>query len=126
MHEMSIATALLEQVEQALPENSRLVEVRIDVGALEHLDSEVMRLAWQSLTAEAPALADSALEINRVSLRIRCRNCGCVHEPEDIYGMLCPQCASAQPEILQGSGIVLTGLSVDQEIQADKECPDGD
>lgn len=121
MHEMSIATALLEQVEAVMPENSRLAEVRIEVGALEHLDSEVMRLAWQSLTADAPPLAGSMLEIRRVSLRIRCRNCGCIYEPEDIYGMICPQCAAAQPEILQGSGIVLIGLSVDQEIQADQE-----
>jgi hydrogenase nickel incorporation protein HypA/HybF len=121
MHEMSIASALLEQVELSLPEEGRLVEVRIAVGALEHLDSEVMRLAWESLVFERPRLSSSALKVNHVSLRIRCRKCGHVHEPEDIYGMLCPLCASAQPEILQGSGIVLTGLSVDQELPAGKE-----
>ncbi|MFG0252956.1 MAG: hydrogenase maturation nickel metallochaperone HypA [Phycisphaerales bacterium JB038] len=121
MHEMSIASALLEQVELSLPQEGRLVEVRIAVGALEHLDSEVLRLAWESLVMQRPRLAGSRLEVNHVSLRIRCRKCGHVHEPEDIYGMLCPLCASAQPEILQGSGIVLTGLSVDQGIAAGKE-----
>lgn len=126
MHEMSIATALLEQVEQALPPHSRLVEVRLSVGVIEHLEGVVMRLAWESLTADRPALAGSTLEIIRVSLRIRCGNCGHVHEPADVYGMLCPLCATARPEILQGSGIVLTGLSVDQQVQAGEECSDGD
>ncbi len=121
MHEMSIASALLEQVELSLPGEGRLVEVRIAVGALEHLDSEVMRLAWESLVFERPRVSSSVLRVNHVSLRIRCRKCGHVYEPEDIYGTLCPQCASAQPEILQGSGIVLTGLSVDQELPVGKE-----
>ena len=69
--------------------------------ALEHLDAEVMRLAWESLVLERPRLHGSSLEISHVSLRIRCRKCSHVHEPEDIYGMLCPLCNSAQPEILR-------------------------
>ncbi|MCK4871740.1 MAG: hydrogenase maturation nickel metallochaperone HypA [Phycisphaerales bacterium] len=118
MHEMSIATALLEQVQALLPEAATLTEVRIDIGSLEHLDSELMRFAWAALVESEPAVKGSALTITRIATRIRCKTCGHAYEPEDAYTMLCPQCGAAHPEVLAGSGIVLKGLTVEQPTQA--------
>jgi len=125
MHEMSITNALVEQVEAVLPAGARLTEVRLEVGVLEHLDAEIMELAWQAITDEKEEMQGAALKIKRVSLRIRCRNCGNEYEPPDIYGMICPECDSASPQVLQGSGVLLRGISAEQPDTAEKELRDG-
>jgi hydrogenase nickel incorporation protein HypA/HybF len=115
MHEMSIATALKEQVQTFLPPRAALREVRIEVGSLEHLDDVVMQMAWESLVELEDATRGSALVIDRIPIRIRCRDCSCEYQPEDHFAMACPDCGAARPEVLQGSGIVLRGVTYDEE-----------
>lgn len=116
MHEASIAAALMEQVRPFVPEGAALHLVRLDVGALEHIDDEVLQAAWDGMT-DGTGLASSSIEVTRIPLRVRCRQCGVEHEPEDIAVLVCPECGAAQPEVLQGSGVLLRGLEVDQTIE---------
>ena len=113
MHEMSIVQSLLEQVRSFMPGRAVLKDVHLEVGGLEHLDGEVMQTVFTALT-DGSELAGAALRIVRIPVRIRCRSCGHEYEPEDTAGLLCPECGVVQPEILQGTGVLLKSLEIEE------------
>lgn len=112
MHELSIVSALVEQVRAFVPEGATLTGVRIEVGALEHLDDEALRSLFRLLTEGTP-LSGAGLAVTRVPLRVRCAACGTEHAPPDPAALFCPACEAARPEVLAGSGVVLSSIEVD-------------
>ena len=115
MHEAAIAESLYEQVKACVPEGSTLTSVHIDIGELEHLDASVLDAAWTGMTMDTP-FAGVPLGITWTPLKVRCRACGHEYVPEDKAIMICPQCDAAQPAIVQGSGVILKSLEVDQHV----------
>ncbi len=115
MHEASIIQALLEQVSPFTPQGAVLREVHIDVGELEHLDREVMETVWAALTERTP-IAGSELHIKHIPMRVRCKPCGNEYTPEDVVYLVCPSCQAVRPEVLQGTGILLRSLIVDEPV----------
>ena len=113
MHETAIAEALFEQVDSFTPDGALLRQVFIEIGHLEHLDDEIMQAAWTARSF-GTRLADSELLVTRVAVRIRCKACSREYEPEDMAMLLCPHCDAVQPEIMQGTGVLLKSLEVDQ------------
>jgi len=113
MHEISIMQALLEQVRALKPDGALLREVHLEVGELEHLDGEVMQTGWTVLTSGSE-LAGAVLSITRVPVRVRCRVCGQEYEPEDVAVLLCPNCEAVQPEVLEGTGVLLRRMAIDE------------
>ncbi len=109
MHELSIASALRDQVLQHLPQSLVLRRASLDVGTLEHLDPAVLRIAWDSL-ASIPRLQGSALDIRHVPVRLRCRACDREYAPPHQAQLSCPHCSHTRPEVLEGWGIVLVSL----------------
>jgi hydrogenase nickel incorporation protein HypA/HybF len=114
MHEVAVTEALLEQVRRFSPEEGTLLEVRIEVGALEHLDPDAMRTVWAALV-EGTAYEGATLAIDPVPLLVVCRACGTSHSPEDPAVLICPDCGAARPEVRRGSGVVLRSLEVETE-----------
>lgn len=114
MHEAAITEALLEQVRTHAPGAARVRAVRVEVGALEHLDAEVMGTIWRAMTEDSP-LSGARLEITPEPVRVRCRACGREFEPEDRAILLCPECGRASPQILSGSGVILRSIELEQE-----------
>lgn len=114
MHEAAITQALMDQVQSLIPAGGRLQRVRVEVGAMEHLDSEVMRAMWVAMIDESP-LVGAELDIERIAVRVRCRHCGVEHSPSDPAVLICPSCGLVRPEMLAGAGILLRSLEVDVE-----------
>jgi len=113
LHETAIIEALVEQVRAFLPERARLRIVRVEVGALEHLDPDVMRTVWEVATTGS-VLAGAGLDIERVPLDVECAACGHRHAPEDPAILICPRCDAVRPRVLAGSGVTLRSLEVDE------------
>ena len=122
MHEMAIAESLVEQVGRFTPPGAILREVHLQVGGLEHIEPEALRTAWTVLT-DGTGLAGAELCITREALRVRCRECGKEFEPDDPVIILCPQCGTSRPEILQGMGVLLQSLEVDQPETSQETVP---
>ena len=74
----------------------------------------VRKLAWAATTAGGE-LAGSNLEVSRIPIRVRCRACGAESQPEDPAILTCRSCGAVRPEVLEGSGIVLRSLEVEEE-----------
>ncbi len=118
MHELSIATGLLEQTLAAMQANgaSRVDELDVRVGMLRQVVDEAMEFAWRAVTEGTPA-AGSVLRITEVKPSCRCRICEGVFEPM-LDNYLCPKCKQANVEILAGNDIILQTLtcSVDEGV----------
>lgn len=116
MHEMSIASSLIEQVLELVEQNnaSKVTTVSLEVGQMRRIVPDFMETAWQSVTAETVA-DESVLEIDEIGIKARCNKCGLEFECE-LDNYLCPKCVCADVDILQGNEIILT--SVDMEIQS--------
>lgn len=113
MHEAAITAALVEQVEVFLPAQGRLIQVHIEVGEMEHLDPGVMETLWM-VSTEDTRLAGAQLTIYPVPLSVQCENCLGNWLPEDPALLVCPQCGAVRPKILEGSGVLLRSLEVEE------------
>ncbi|GLF95412.1 hydrogenase maturation nickel metallochaperone HypA/HybF [Streptomyces yaizuensis] len=100
---MSIATAVVEQVEQAAARRgaTAVAAVRLEIGELAGVVPEALEFCF-ALACEGTALAGSVLETRSVPGRARCGPCGVEWRPGLPPDLLCPRCAGARAELLAG------------------------
>ena len=75
MHELSLASSILEIVRRSVPRGARLRAVRVVAGPMRGIDPDAMRFAWQSVTAGADE-DGAALELDLRPWTLRCPECG--------------------------------------------------
>ncbi|MGW1064180.1 hydrogenase maturation nickel metallochaperone HypA/HybF [Streptomyces aureus] len=76
MHELSIAVAVVEQVEEAVRDRGRAVaSLTLRIGELAGVVPEALEFSF-GLAAEGTALAGARLLIETVEARGRCEGCG--------------------------------------------------
>ena len=113
MHEFSIATRLLELVEEQARRAGarRVASVKVVVGKLSGVVPELLREAFEFCSKGT--LAEGAeLVIEEPPLRCRCRACGAEYEPE-AFSLKCPNCGAADFEITSGRELLLESLEVE-------------
>jgi hydrogenase nickel incorporation protein HypA/HybF len=105
MHELSIASGLLEKLLEFSAQNPdcAILEVRLELGELSHIDPEQLRFCYESIAQETP-LEGSILTIARVPALVNCPHCTYRGRPDywndaltlaPIITMRCPQCGKA-------------------------------
>ncbi len=113
MHELSIITSLIEQVEQICKEQekSTVSKIVLRIGSLEYINTETFLFMFEQ--AKEGTCAEKA-ELNMIiePIKIRCRKCSEIYEPEDTI-WLCPKCNEIGGEIIQGSEIILESVYFD-------------
>ena len=111
MHEISIATELINQVLGLVIQHNlvKVDEVEIEVGILRQVVPEAMDMAWETIS-EGTSAEGSKLKLVEIAASAECRSCSCVFQPE-IYNFLCPQCHQADIRIEIGNEIILKSLS---------------
>jgi hydrogenase nickel incorporation protein HypA/HybF len=115
MHELSIAQALVEQIEAvARAERAeRVYGTRVSVGSLSGVEPDALELAFP-VAAEGTVAEGSALTIELAPAAAACRKCGHRFTPEFPL-FVCEACAS--PDVAVDGGRDLLLLSVDLETQ---------
>jgi len=110
MHEMGIATSLVDQL-LALAERhgaSRIDEVEVEVGLLQQVVPEALELAFAAASAGTPA-EGAQLKLIEVSPVVECRQCGHTFEAH-VDDYLCPRCQQADVRVVSGQDIVLRSI----------------
>jgi hydrogenase nickel incorporation protein HypA/HybF len=102
MHEFSLAAALVEQLQRIADERHvrRIVEVEVHCGVMQQVVSESLALAFEAVSADTPAAEE---------LVVRCRACGSSFAAA-IDNYLCPQCQTADVEVIAGRDVVLQSV----------------
>ena len=112
MHELAVAQGLLEIVEQEARsyEGARVVRIWLRIGKLSAVVPEALRFAFDAITRGGMA-EGAALEIEEVSLSIRCHACEEVFIVEDPF-MICPRCGGVDVELVSGRELEIRSMEI--------------
>ncbi len=105
MHELSIASGLVEKLLQFSSENpdKKIVEVRLAVGEFSHIESEQLSFCYNAVITETP-LDGSTLSIETVQAMVQCPHCSYRGRPKYLEDLIsgkpvatlqCPSCGKA-------------------------------
>ena len=114
MHELSLAVALVEQVEAALlrEQSPRAVRIDLAVGALAGVDPEAFAFAFP-IAAEGTPVEGAKLNLRPVPLQVKCADCGQESEPSSLFLIYCEKCESTKVEIVSGRGMVIEAIEIE-------------
>ena len=112
MHELSIATSILDTVLQEIEaKNLPPVEnIVVRIGALSGLLPDALEFSFEAIKQNTP-LADTRLDIEKVSVTGKCRDCAADFEVED-FVFACPRCGSGNIEVTHGQELDIAYLDV--------------
>ncbi len=114
MHELSIAAAILEQVEDAVRQSGysgRVTRVELVIGVLSGVCADSLRFALGLLT-DGTALAQTEFCIRQPQAECVCAQCGQRTPTGDVL-LACPRCGSPQIAIQGGSDLVLESIELE-------------
>lgn len=113
MHELSIALSMIEQIEQEAAKHQGTVRAaQVKIGVLAGVDCEALRFAWE-IARVGTQLAGTLLEIENVTLLVRCPSCGETRSAE-VRSIACPRCVTPEQVIVAGKELELHALEIDK------------
>ncbi len=113
MHEVTVALSLLEGIQTAASDKgvTRVCSVQIRVGALSGIVRDALLFSWDVVTAQT-ICEGSRLQIEEVPLVVFCERCERERKPRPGTGLLCPDCGTVSPKIVQGREMQLISMEV--------------
>ncbi len=112
MHELSLAAALVEQIETAAKREGahKVVSLSVVIGALSGVEVEPFEFCFP-MAAEGTLAEGARLEIEPVSALVHCLECGEETELE-VPVMLCGACGASRVELIRGREFLVRSLEV--------------
>lgn len=113
MHELALARALIEMVEDYAKEQgaSKVSAINLRLGQL----SAVTRALHVSfnVASQGTRCEGAILSIDVVALSVYCRFCASNKTPSGPYNFRCPDCGHATPTIVSGREMQLVSIELD-------------
>ncbi|MGK5545872.1 hydrogenase maturation nickel metallochaperone HypA [Streptomyces sp. URMC 127] len=115
MHELSIATAIVERAEETarLHGGGRVAVVRVTVGELAGVVPDALRFSFE-VAREGTLLEAARLVVEEVAARARCAPCGADFAPGTPPLLWCPRCDALSRELLAGRELEVTAVELEE------------
>lgn len=112
MHELSICTALMEQVERIAREHQagRVERIVLQVGPLSGVEAPLLMRAWP-LASIGTLAEDAELVIETAAVKVRCTQCETVSEVAP-NRLLCAACGDFRTRLVSGDEMLLANLEL--------------
>ncbi len=113
MHELSIAQALIAQLEELTRKEHarRIISATVIIGSLSGVDHEALKFAFP-IAAEDTLAKDAKLIIEDARAKVACKTCKKESHPTFPF-LSCVKCGSSDVEILSGRELVLKSMDVE-------------
>ena len=113
MHELGIMTGVMEAVEKSAVQAgaTKVLKVTLSIGEMTEAIEDSLRFAFEVLT-EGTMSEGAELEINMVTPRSLCLDCGAEYE-HDRFHMVCPECGGYNTKLLAGRELQIDSVEVD-------------
>lgn len=113
MHELSIALALVEQVEEVRLTNGggKVVSVDVKVGRWQLVVPEILSGYFDQLAQGTP-LEAAEIRIESVEATARCKSCSEEFSLDDRF-LVCPRCGTLGCTLLTGDELYLAAVELD-------------
>ena len=112
MHELSVATAVLNTALKHA-DDRRVTVVNLGVGRLRQVVPDPLRFYFE-IVARDTVCEGAALELVEIDARLECSDCSRQWFPE-IPAFRCPDCSSAQVEVLAGEELEVDYIEVEEQ-----------
>ncbi|HEV2132807.1 MAG TPA: hydrogenase maturation nickel metallochaperone HypA [Terracidiphilus sp.] len=115
MHELSIATSIVESVTEtaAAYPHARVLEVRLRVGALASVVEDSLQFCWTIVTEDTP-LAGSKLVVRTLPIIVHCVNCNSDSELSGVQNFHCPHCGHIAADFRQGRELEIESIEIEE------------
>jgi len=115
MHEMSLVSSLLDQVEQLMTQHEarHVASIRVSIGEFAGVEHELFQSAYE-LLIDGSRARGARLELVRVPLEACCRRCG-GRFAVNRYRFQCPTCDSGDVRVQCGEELVLEQVTFDAD-----------
>jgi len=115
MHELGIATSILEAVqkEAATRPGTRFVKVVVRIGELAGVDFDSLSFGWEAITRETE-WEPLKLEVEAREWVNRCSECATEFRVVD-YQTACPKCQSLATKLILGDELDIAYIEVEEE-----------
>lgn len=112
MHESSLVTTLLRQVDDIAAEHqaTQVTEVRIEVGQLSGVEPILISEAFERLKLGTMS-REATLIIDDIGLMCRCESCQENYTTAELT-FVCPRCGSSQVTVTRGDGVELVDVAM--------------
>ncbi len=120
MHEFSIATALIEQVDRHTPPGATLSRAKVSAGAMQAIEPDAMQWAWTTLTA-GTRFDGATLDLLIEPFTFTCPDCGNQWQSADLFDAC--SCGCARPRPTGSHAITLLSLSLEESPDAQEAAP---
>ncbi|WP_059021094.1 hydrogenase maturation nickel metallochaperone HypA [Mycobacterium sp. M26] len=110
MHELSLCQAIAGVV-RPYAKDRRIDVVHVQIGALRQVVPESLTFCW-SMVREHESMPGAELDLEFVTAAVHCRGCDRQSEITSRWSVSCPQCNSADVEVVRGNEFLVTSLDV--------------
>src|SRR4051812_47503956 len=97
MHELSIASALFDQVQRHVPPGSIVTSVRLRIGPMQAIEPDSLRMGWEAVCLDQNAKVPE-LQLEMLKWRLSCPDCGRSWESDELYAACECGCATPNPD----------------------------
>ena len=113
MHELSLATSLVEQISQIMEKEgaSVLHAITLRIGKFSGVEREAFEFAFP-IAAEGTPAEKAQLIIEVTDMRLKCRACG-ADTVRDMPLAKCGKCGSLDVEVLSGREFTIKSMDVE-------------
>ena len=120
MHELSIASSIVDSVTESLAAypGARVVEVRLRLGALAAVIEDSLQFCY-GIATEGTPLAGSRLRVHVQPVVVHCAHCGHLGALPGVQSFRCPSCGEPAHDVRQGRELEIEAIELEEpEIQA--------
>ena len=112
MHELSICTALMQQVERIAREHQagRVERIVLQVGPLSGVEAPLLQRAWP-LVSIGTLAQEAELVIETAAVTVRCTQCEAVSEVAP-NRLLCAACGDFRTRLVSGDEMLLANMEL--------------
>jgi len=113
MHELSIATDIMEIVKENLPADGggHVRSVKVRIGELAAVIPDSLEFCFDAIT-KGTSLEGAKLEIEKINIVAHCEACGTDSEIENLL-FKCKECGGSEVKIVSGDELKVIELEVD-------------
>ncbi len=112
MHELSVAQALVEQIDDIVRAHraAAAASFRVRIGPLSGVVPELLESAF-GLAAAGSVAEQAAMELVQAPVRVRCQTCGAETEAA-MNRLLCGACGDWHTQLISGDELILESVEL--------------
>jgi hydrogenase nickel incorporation protein HypA/HybF len=124
MHELSIASSIVDAVTEtaAAYPGSRVLEVRLRVGALASVVEDSLQFCWTVVTEDTP-LAGSKLVVHTLPVIVHCVSCNADSELNGVQNFHCLRCGKIAADFRQGRELEVESVEIEDGPESAPRVP---